>query len=161
MDEKETGKAKARLRRSGAELIMADVELAFTFLEVARTSSNLKFRIPTCIEPNHAQIPMRMEAGFQVFTFSIEISRRLQALNSPAGSLTDNYVKYNTDQRFHGSQTFSLGTISRVWLTAYRANCRIWRDNAGFHSSRPHSGSADKVLLAANLHMAAPYSLTR
>jgi hypothetical protein len=38
MDEKETGKAKARLRRSGAELIMADVELAFTFLEVARAS---------------------------------------------------------------------------------------------------------------------------
>jgi hypothetical protein len=38
MDENETGKAKARLRRSGAEFIMADIELAFTFLEVARTS---------------------------------------------------------------------------------------------------------------------------
>ena len=39
MDEKETPKAKAGSRRSGAEFIMVDVELAFTFLEVARTST--------------------------------------------------------------------------------------------------------------------------
>jgi len=39
MDEKETQKAKAGSRRSGAEFIMVDVELAFTFLEVARTST--------------------------------------------------------------------------------------------------------------------------
>jgi hypothetical protein len=64
-----------------------DVWLGLTFEgRWGVSSTNLKFRIPTCIEPNHAQIRMRMEAGFQVFTFSIEISRRLQALNSPAGS---------------------------------------------------------------------------
>jgi hypothetical protein len=38
MDEEETQKAKARSRRSGAELIMVDIEVAFTFLEVGRTS---------------------------------------------------------------------------------------------------------------------------
>jgi len=39
MNEKETPKAKAHSRRSGVEFIMVDVELAFTFLEIGRTST--------------------------------------------------------------------------------------------------------------------------
>jgi hypothetical protein len=39
MDEKETQKAKARSMRTGAEFIMADIKLAFTFLDVARAST--------------------------------------------------------------------------------------------------------------------------
>ena len=51
------------------------------------SSTSLKFRTPTCIEPNHdAQIRMRMEAGFSSVHIPTEILRKLQALDSPAGS---------------------------------------------------------------------------
>jgi hypothetical protein len=35
-----------------------------------------------------------MEAGFQVLKFRPRYQENLQALNSPAGSLKENYVKY-------------------------------------------------------------------
>jgi hypothetical protein len=39
MHQKETQKGKARSRRSGDEFITVDIELAFTFLEIGRTST--------------------------------------------------------------------------------------------------------------------------
>jgi hypothetical protein len=80
------------------------------------SSTNLKFRTPTCIEPNHAQIPMRMEAGFQVFTSSTEIPRKLEALNSPAGSPPGSH-------RNHPSPGTHTGTV----LRRKGPRCRAWR----------------------------------
>jgi hypothetical protein len=113
-----------------------DVWLGLTFEgRWGVSSTNLKFRIPTCIEPNHAQIRMRMEAGFQVFTFSIEISRRLQALNSPAGSPPGS-------PRNRPSPGTRTGTVLRRKGTPRRVSRRALASSAPFqHIGRATGGS--------------------
>jgi len=114
-------------------------------------STSLKFRTPKCIESNHdAQIRMRMEAGFQVFTFPTEIQRKLQALNSPTGFLKENCVKYiwhrpvfswkpnpwetlavNRRCHFRNERNPTLiGTAAWTLSCQVLANCPGWDTNA-------------------------------
>jgi hypothetical protein len=81
------------------------------------SSTSLKFRTPTCIEPNHgAQIRMRMEAGFQVPTFLIEIYKE--------------HCRLRTHQREiprHPAETARQTKDLLEWCSAARVRvCRAW-----------------------------------
>jgi hypothetical protein len=86
VDERETQKAKAGSRRSGAEFIMVDVDLAFTFLEVARTST-----VPGTAKRNQKNARRAYDSILQLLprsiaTFSVPeqmaLHRKLEELKS-------------------------------------------------------------------------------